>query len=246
MVFVTIGNIFLPSLMRMVATHSVKTAAQDTKRLKSVWETIDSASCPRSYNFHLHTIASDGRLTPSQLLQQAIATQLKGFAITDHHSVASFHHVEKELSLLTSDNTENNLPYLWTGVEITSQLLGTEVHILGFGFDPDSPYLSLYLQGDKPQGIAAKAERVIDCIHQADGLAVLAHPERYRISAKKLIPAAAKLGIDGVETYYSYNNPPVWRPSPGKTELVADLAEKYDLLSTCGTDTHGMSILQRL
>lgn len=232
--------------MRMVATYSFRPTAQDTKRLKSVWETIDSTSCPRSYNFHLHTIASDGRLTPLELLQQAIATQLKGFAITDHHSVASFRYVEQELAALASNNTETELPHLWTGVEITSQLLGTEVHILGFGFDPDSPYLSSYLQGDKPQGVAGTAERVINSIHQAGGLAVLAHPERYRISAKKLIPAAAKLGIDGVETYYAYNNPPVWRPSPGKTELVADLAEKYSLLSTCGTDTHGMSILQRL
>ena len=245
MVFVIIGNIS-PSLMRMVATYPSKPTAQDTQYLKSVWETIDATSCPRSYNFHLHTIASDGKLTPSELLQQAIVNGLKGFAITDHHSVDGFRQAERELKALASDRTEGELPHLWTGVEITSQLSGTEVHILGFGFDPDSPCLNLYLQGDKPQGKDGQAERVIDSIHRAGGLAVLAHPERYRISARKLIPAAAKLGIDGVETYYAYNNPLIWQPSPGKTELVAGLAETHHLLSTCGTDTHGLNILQRL
>lgn len=246
MVFVTIRNILSHPLMRMVATYSLKPTAQDTNYLKSVWETIDYASCPHSYNFHLHTIASDGRLTSPNLAQQAIALGLKGFAITDHHSVNGYRQAEQYFSEISIDELEIELPHLWTGVEITSQLLEVEVHILGYGFDPKHPALELYLQGDKPQGIDAEARQVINSIHQAGGLAVLAHPERYRRRAKRLIPAAAELGIDGVESYYCYNNPQVWQPSPGKTEQVLALAEKYHLFSTCGTDTHGLNILQRL
>ena len=246
MVFVTIGNIFSYSLMRMVVTYSLESTAQNTTYLKSVWETISHDSCPHLYNFHMHTIASDGKLTPFNLVQQAIAIGLKGFAITDHHSVNGYRQAQSYLFALSSDNTIENLPHLWTGVEITSKLLEVEVHILGYGFDPQHPSLNLYLQGDRPQGKDAEAKKVITSIHQAGGLAVLAHPERYRRPAEQLIPAAAKCGIDGVETYYCYNNPKVWQPSPVQTPKVSQLAQKYDLFSTCGTDTHGLSLLHRL
>ena len=229
----------------MVVRYSLQPTAQDTDYLKSVWETINYTSCPRLYNFHMHTTASDGKLTPLELVQQAIAIGLNGFAITDHHSVDSYREAARHLSKLRLDSTATP-PHLWTGVEITSQLSGVEVHILGYGFDPEHPSLELYLQGDKPVGQDAFAETVIDSIHRAGGLAVLAHPERYHRSAKQLIPLAAELGIDGVETYYCYNNPKVWRPSRGKTETVLALAEKYGLVSTCGTDTHGLNLLQRL
>ncbi|MGL5074975.1 MAG: PHP domain-containing protein [Waterburya sp.] len=230
----------------MVATYSLKPKAQDTVYLQSVWETIDFISCPYSYNFHMHTTASDGKLTPLNLVQQAIAIGLQGFAITDHHSVAGYREVEKYLTQLSLDNKILNLPHLWTGVEITSKLLEIEVHILGYGFNPEHPALELYLQGDKPQGKQASAKRVIENIHNAGGLAVLAHPERYRRPAKQLIPAVTDLGIDGVETYYAYNNPQLWTPSPTQTQNVLELATKHNLYSTCGTDTHGLNLLQRL
>lgn len=228
----------------MVVTYSLKPTAQDIGHLMSVWKTIDAASCPHSYNFHLHTIASDGQLTPVDLIQQAIAIGLKGLAITDHHSVDGFKEAASYLDTISLER--KNLPQLWTGTEITSRLLSVEVHILGYGFNPEHPAISSYLQGNRPHEEAAQAERVIESIHQAGGLAVLAHPERYRLSASQLIPAVAELNIDGVETYYAYNNPQIWQPSPGKTEIVQALATKHHLYSTCGTDTHGTNILQRL
>ncbi|NET48899.1 MAG: PHP domain-containing protein, partial [Merismopedia sp. SIO2A8] len=138
------------------------------------------------------------------------------------------------------------VPQLWTGMEITAELLGSEVHILGYAFDPEHPALHTYLQGSAPQNSEAKAESAIIAIHQAGGLAVLAHPARYRRSAKELIPLAAELGIDGVETYYAYANPKPWQPSQKQTQQVKQLSASYNLLNTCGTDTHGLSLLQRL
>ena len=227
----------------MVFTYPLKSAARDTRHLRSVWETIDAASCPSSYNFHMHTVASDGKLLPSELIEQALDLGLKGLAITDHHSVAGFREAEAYLGSL---ELERALPQLWTGTEITSRLSDVEVHILGYGFDPDHEAIASYLQGSRPKGDRALAGKVIASIHQAGGLAVLAHPERYRRSATELIPAAAKLNIDGVETYYAYGNPKVWQPTPGKTATVMALAERHHLYSTCGTDTHGRSILQRI
>ena len=230
----------------MVASYSLKPKAQDTDYLKSVWETINYISCPYSFNFHMHTHASDGRLTPSNLVQQAIAIGLQGFAITDHHSVEGYRQAEQYLTQLSLDETIQHLPHLWTGIEVTSRLLEVEVHILGYGFDPNHESMELYLQGDKPLGSDAEAERVIDRIHEAGGLVVLAHPERYRRSASQLIPAVAELGIDGVETYYAYDHPPEWRPTPEKTERVQALARAYNLMNTCGTDSHGKTLTRRI
>jgi predicted metal-dependent phosphoesterase TrpH len=90
------------------------------------------------------------------------------------------------------------------------------------------------------------AAAVIAAIQQAGGLAVLAHPARYRLSLVDLIGEAASLGIDGVEAYYAYTNPETWSPCPIHTPMVLDLAHRHGLLTTCGTDTHGRNLLRRL
>ncbi|VEP12715.1 PHP domain protein [Hyella patelloides LEGE 07179] len=223
----------------------LSSAAQDALSLKRVWETIDINSCPHDYNFHMHTVASDGKLTPLELLQQALDIGLKGFAITDHHSVDGYRKVQTHLNKLEQNGQTNQLT-LWTGTEITSCLLKVEIHILGYAFNPKHPALQTYLQSCSPSGEDAEAHKVIDSIHQAGGLAVLAHPHRYRRSAQELIPVAAQLGIDGVETYYAYGNPNPWQPTMKKTEEVQKLASQYNLYTTCGTDTHGSSLLQRV
>lgn len=230
----------------MVAISSNKLTAQDTFSLKKAWTTIDAESCPHSYNFHLHTVFSDGQLKPSDLIQQAVTIGLKGFAITDHHSVEGYQQAQTYLDQLRQQDVTANIPHLWTGIEITSQLQDVEVHLLGYGFKPEHPALVPYLQGDRPLGKKADAQQVINTIHLAGGLVVLAHPARYRRSAFELIPLAAALGIDGVETYYAYNNPQPWHPSPAQTTQVNQLAAKYDLYNTCGTDTHGVNLLKRL
>ena len=230
----------------MVAISSNKLTAQDIFSLKKAWTTIDAESCPQSYNFHLHTVFSDGQLEPSDLIQQAVTIGLKGFAITDHHSVGGYQQAQTYLDKLRQQDVTANIPHLWTGIEITSQLQDVEVHLLGYGFTPEHPALVPYLQGDRPLGEKADAQQVINTIHLAGGLVVLAHPARYRRPAFELIPLAAALGIDGVETYYAYNNPQPWHPSPAQTTQVKQLAAKYDLYNTCGTDTHGVNLLKRL
>jgi predicted metal-dependent phosphoesterase TrpH len=220
-------------------------AAQDTLSLQKVWEVIDVNSCPNHYNFHMHTVASDGKLTPLELVRQAISIGLKGFAITDHHSVNGYQQAQADLERLRQKSPTLQLT-LWTGMEITARLLEVEVHILAYTFDPQHPVLKPYLQSSNPLEKDAEAKQVIKSIHQAGGLAVLAHPHRYRRSAQELIPLAAELGIDGVEAYYAYGNPYPWRPTPKKTEEVRQLASRYNLYTTCGTDTHGSSLLQRV
>jgi predicted metal-dependent phosphoesterase TrpH len=223
-----------------------KPAAQDIAALRQVFAAVHAESCPLSYNFHMHTVHSDGQLQPEALVQQMIDRSLKGFAITDHHSVAGYRLAQPYLDTWQQNHPHDTLPHLWTGMEITSVLLEIEVHILGFGFDPDHAVLAQYQQGNAPEGEAAQAANVISAIRQAGGLAVLAHPARYRRSFAEVIPAAVSAGIDGVETFYAYNNPKPWQPSPQETASVQHLSNQYRLLNSCGTDTHGLSLLQRL
>lgn len=226
-------------------------AAQNKPALKKVFQTIDANSCPLSYNFHMHSIFSDGQLKPEEIMTQAMRIGLKGLAITDHHSVGGYQVAQQWLDRWQHQNQSTHgygptPPHLWTGVEINSDLIGTEVHILGYAFNPEHPSMLPYLKKQAPTGDDYQAAQVISSIQTAGGLAVLAHPVRYRRSPSELIRAAAALGINGVETYYAYRNPNPWQPSPKQTKQVKELAEKYSLLSTCGTDTHGSNLLLRL
>ncbi|NEO98118.1 MAG: PHP domain-containing protein [Symploca sp. SIO2E9] len=224
-----------------------KVAATNKQALTEVWKNLEPDSCPYFYNFHMHTTCSDGQLQPEELIEQAVAIGLKGFAITDHHTINGYQVAQSWLEDWQQQiPSTTQVPQLWTGMEITAALLDSEVHILGYAFDPQHPALYPYLQGNAPQNSEAQAGTVIMAIQQAGGLAVLAHPARYRRSAKELIPVVAELGIDGVETYYAYANPKPWQPSHKQTQQVKQLGATYNLLNTCGTDTHGLSLLKRL
>ena len=80
------------------------------------------------------------------------------------------------------------------------------------------------------------AQEAIDAIHEAEGLAVLAHPTQLGIgSLAELEHAVAKLkslGIDGIETRHSDH-------TPRDVERFSRLAKKMDLLTTGGSDYHG-------
>ncbi|MGA1625181.1 MAG: PHP domain-containing protein [Prochlorothrix sp.] len=219
------------------------------RHLAAVFATIVPTSCPAHYNFHLHTRWSDGQMQPLQLLDQAIEVGLMGLAITDHHTLEGYREAQDYHDNYRQALPEpTDLPQLWSGIEITAELLDTAVHILGYGFATDHPALAPYSSELEmhPSGQPFLAAEVIDVLHEAGGLAVLAHPVRYRKPPEALIPAAVDLGIDGVETFYAYDNPVPWRPSLEQTERVQHLSQLYGLLQTCGTDSHGSSLLQRL
>jgi predicted metal-dependent phosphoesterase TrpH len=221
--------------------------AQNHFLLRHLLQTVNAQSCPRSYNFHMHTMKSDGQLQPAEIIKQAIAIGLRGLAITDHHTTKGYEQAQACLKAWKASQPENHskAPILWTGIEINANLLNTDVHILGYAFDPNSNHLQPYLHHQAATGRDYQAKNVIAAIQQAGGLAVLAHPARYRRLAAQLIPEAARLGIDGIEVYYNYRATNPWLATPKMTEEVEQLSKAYGLLKTCGTDTHGTNILLR-
>ena len=208
-----------------------------------ILKNITRDSCPKSVNFHMHSTFSDGSLSPIEIYNQAIELKIDHYSITDHHSVDAYIELFNLFDFPQFDNP--SLPKLWTGIEITCLLKGCLVHVLGLGFDPRSKYLSSYVDHKSAIGNELLASNVVNSIHNANGIAVLAHPARYKIPFDVLIKEASKLKFDAVETWYNYERDHKWKPSEFICDKVLDCASAHSLLSTCGTDTHGLSLLRR-
>ncbi|MGB3614824.1 MAG: PHP domain-containing protein, partial [Elainellaceae cyanobacterium] len=84
-------------------------SSQDIQKLRQVFSSISVESCPQHYNFHMHTVFSDGQMQPEQLVEQAIRNGLRGFAITDHHSTSGFRRAQQWLR----KNARADAPHLW-------------------------------------------------------------------------------------------------------------------------------------
>ena len=89
-------------------------------------------------DLHTHTTASDGVLTPAQLVSLAIKKGLKAIAITDHDSVSGV----KEAMNAAKGKIE-----VISGVEISCDDPGfVDTHILGLNIDPDNRELKELLK----------------------------------------------------------------------------------------------------
>lgn len=90
-----------------------------------------------------------------------------------------------------------------------------------------------YLKKGKPAWVPKDkmtAGHAIELIHEAGGLAVIAHPGLYH--RDDLIAPLVQLGLDGIECFYT-------RHSTHMTEHYLMLAEQHGLLVTGGSDCHG-------
>lgn len=76
------------------------------------------------------------------------------------------------------------------------------------------------------------AVEAIDLIHEAGGLAVLAHPGLNHSDAA--IPALVEAGMDGIECWHT-------KHSTFLTERYMEMADQYGLVITGGSDCHGES-----
>ena len=72
----------------------------------------------------------------------------------------------------------------------------------------------------------------VGMIHEAGGLAVMAHPGLNRTD--DIIPDLVAAGLDGIECFHT-------KHSTVMSERYLEIAEKYDLLVTGGSDCHGFS-----
>jgi len=208
--------------------------------LAEVLRDVGPGSCPGRFNFHCHTHCSDGSLRPEELAHQALAMGLEQLAITDHHSNQAYAAVQAVFD--GRHRAGAKTPNLWPGVEISCLLKGCLVHVLALGFTDGHPSLDPYLQGAALVGRGLRAEAVLEAIWAAGGLALLAHPARYRLPFQDLLEAADQLGFDGAEAWYDYQMQSRWQPTPHTCEAIAKDLTNRGLLMSCGTDTHGLAL----
>jgi len=90
-------------------------------------------------DLHVHTTASDGRLSPSEVVQRAIEQGVEVMAITDHDSVAGIEEA------LTEAGKYPNIMVI-PGVEMGADVPKDEMHILGYFVDRTSPIFCEKLQ----------------------------------------------------------------------------------------------------
>jgi len=81
------------------------------------------------YDLHVHTTASDGLLTPAEVIDLAVAIGLTGIAITDHDTMNGLEIAAEYLQAKQID-----LDFV-PGIEINTDVEIGEVHILGYYID---------------------------------------------------------------------------------------------------------------
>jgi len=92
-----------------------------------------------------------------------------------------------------------------------------------------------YLKKGRPAWVPKtkmSALESVELIHQSGGLAVVAHPGLNRTD--EIIPALVAAGLDGIECFHT-------KHSTVMAERYLEIAEKYKLLVTGGSDCHGFS-----
>jgi predicted metal-dependent phosphoesterase TrpH len=241
-------------------------------------------------DLHIHTTASDGVFTPSEVVQIALERSLSIIAITDHDSVDG---------VVPAMQAAHRLPLeVIPGIEMGIENGPRDIHVLGYGLDPRDVKLNKRLRQMRDyryhrmeemvaklnaHGVPVTAKRIreiaagdviarphiaqaiieigvvadmneaferfigndrpcyvprlkmqpvegIRLIHEAGGVAVVAHPGRYT-DPLGVVNEFVGYGIDGVEVYYPDN-------SSALRQDLHRLAAEHNLIVTGGCDFH--------
>ncbi len=95
------------------------------------------------YDLHSHTQASDGLLSPEELVHRAVEMRVGTLAITDHDSTAAIPAARAEILRAGLDLT------LINGVEISTLWENHEIHIVGLNIDIEHPAMVMLLEEQK-------------------------------------------------------------------------------------------------
>lgn len=207
-----------------------------TKDYKNLIKTFKKQDYENTVDLHIHSFFSDGKSAPEELVKQAKSKGLKHIAISDHNTLNAY----LKTNILSDEIIIPAIEFdCWSG--------SVFLHMLGYGVD---------VNNEKLRSLCAKTKRgteadwvrifsfkhpkkVIEAIHEAGGLAVLAHPACcFTLSLDRLVKKLTKLGLDGMEVYYPYNrHRGIIKFHTVKN--VEKIADKYNLIKTGGSDEHG-------
>lgn len=195
-------------------------------------------------NFHVHSLCSDGKMSPQEIINNAKKLGFKYISITDHNTIEA----HKQLKSINTDNIT-----IISGVEFDCWHKGTLLHILGYGFDIENPELNeLCGKNNKEKTMDVvrffnrrKAKNVVECIKKAGGTAILAHPGcTLRFDFKNFIKELKSYGLDGLEVYYPYKSYKKLINFHNKKKLLK-VCKDLNLLISGGSDCHSRNLRSR-
>jgi predicted metal-dependent phosphoesterase TrpH len=162
-------------------------------------------------DLHAHTTASDGTLSPAELVDLAAERGLRWLGVTDHDTVDAI-----DVARLRGDETGVTVV---PGVELSTTERGAEVHVLGYGVDPADPSLRgalADLAASRVRRIEQMIEKLRDAGYAVDGDAVLAQAETGSIGrphvARALIAIGAVENVDEAFRRFLTPGTPGWVP----------------------------------
>lgn len=208
-----------------------------TKNYKELIQSFTKEDYENGVNLHTHSTFSDGTVEITELVEQAKKKGMKYIAICDHNTLNGY---------LQTDILKEEI--VIPAIEFDCWYGTVFLHMLGLGVDVNNKELQSLCAKTK-RGTEADFVRIlsfdkhpkklINAIHNAGGIAVLAHPAccLTLTGLDRLVKNLAKLGMDGIEVYYPYarHRKIVKFHS---TETVEKVANKYNLIKTGGTDEH--------
>ncbi len=190
-------------------------------------------------NLHLHSTFSDGKGNVTEILQQAHKLGYKKISFCDHNTLEAY----KQTEILKDDIILPGIEFdVWCGYVF--------MHLLAYGIDINNEELLSFCAKDKKETeldiirIFAKRDikKLIKAIHNAGGIAVLAHPACcWAINLESFVKKLISYGLDGIEVYYPYKrHRGIIKFHTAKE--VERIADKYNLIKTGGTDLHGTKL----
>lgn len=171
-------------------------------------------------DFHLHSDMSDGYFHPAILAERAANAGVHFAALTDHHSLDGTKVFQEVFARRGGVSV--------SGVELSVIYGEKEIHVLCYGFDPDSPSVRLLLKN------SSDFPTVLTNIHEAGGLVFLAHPLhswKEKDELENALQNMKKEGLDGIEALYGPY-------SDEDRKFLVELAEKNALIVSAGSDFH--------
>ena len=171
------------------------------------------------------------------LIQQASEKGYKYIAISDHNTFNGY--------------LENNVPdYVIPAVEFDVWCGYVFMHLLGYGIDVNNKELQQFCAKSKRETeldiirifSTRNIKKLIQAIHNAGGLAVLAHPACcWALSHDRFIKKLISYGLDGLEVYYPYKrHRGIIKFTTARN--IEKIADKYGLIKTGGTDLHDYNL----
>jgi 3',5'-nucleoside bisphosphate phosphatase len=109
-------------------------------------------------DLHTHTTASDGTLSPRDLVLEAVRRGVTVLAITDHDSTSGLAEAMDEARLHPPLE-------IVPGLEINCDVEGAEIHVLGYFVDHAAPWFQVFLTEQRAERVARVhriAERLAD------------------------------------------------------------------------------------